>query len=303
MENPGYPNIRIHCPCAEPVTDGGSENEDEGAGSKLELPPSLASPYALHALNSLYFCDNCMVLRCERCIVEEVVQTYCPSCLQVYSADTTASGNDAARDLRKRGNEKTLHCTRNCLQCPLCFSITVVLSTSSEGDVYLQCPHCFWDSRNVAGGLTFTKYGTLYNQLQTFILTDPNSENSRFSTLSSFYKDVYDAIDQEESEITAHTAPNGTKRPGRSLETSRFIRSYAARRQASSPTPTPKITPSTVLGVLGRAGGVSSRRVREEAEKTRERYIVDLDESAEWAAVDRIRGINALTDSMYFFLL
>lgn len=86
-----YPSLRIHCPCAEPVSDDEGDIEDEvpdeqHSGSRqLTLPPTLTNDFALHALNALYFCDVCKALRCERCVVDEVVQTYCPSCLHIYS--------------------------------------------------------------------------------------------------------------------------------------------------------------------------------------------------------------------------
>ncbi|KAK9237380.1 dynactin p62 family-domain-containing protein [Lipomyces kononenkoae] len=323
-----YPFLRIHCPCAEPVTDDQDDSDPESLSkptpptpettTTLELPPSLESPFALHTLNSLYFCDVCMVLRCERCVVEEVVQTYCPACLHVYSADTAGGGNEPSKVTRKgvRGDDVTF-CTRNCLQCPLCFTNLIMLSQSisdsseASGTVYLQCPHCSWDSRRQPGNLTFSKHSSLYQQIRQIASNTKADENreasdpttattaSRFSALSSFYQQLYDSLDAEEEQSNAHSAPPSPlfpKRANRSLETIRFLKSHYSRQQgpASSSPSLPAVTPASVLGELGRAGGVPSHKAREYEENEKERYVEYIGEEAEQEEALRVRDMTSL---------
>ncbi|KAK9261209.1 dynactin p62 family-domain-containing protein [Lipomyces tetrasporus] len=320
-----YPLLRIHCPCAEPITDGpdtevdalttsGSPDTGLDTTTNLELPPTLDNPFALHALNSLYFCDFCLVLRCERCVVEEVVQTYCPACLHVYSADTTAGGNEPSRVTRKGRSDDATFCTRNCLQCPLCFtSLTTFATTSSEGSealatVYLQCSHCSWDSRHKGRSLIFSKHTSLYQQVRKLSaqsVIDDESEThdtpaTTFAELSQFYQQLYDSFEAEEAEsdTSAPPSPLFSKRASRSLETIRFLKSHYSKQGGSSSAPSPAITPSSVLGVLGRAGGVSNQKTREHAEKEKERCVSYIDEKAEIEEVTRMRGMTSLDESV-----
>ncbi|KAJ8098760.1 dynactin subunit 4 [Lipomyces tetrasporus] len=319
-----YPLLRIHCPCAEPITDGpdtevdalttsGSPDTGLDTTTNLELPPTLDNPFALHALNSLYFCDFCLVLRCERCVVEEVVQTYCPACLHVYSADTTAGGNEPSRVTRKGRSDDATFCTRNCLQCPLCFtSLTTFATTSSEGSealatVYLQCSHCSWDSRHKGRSLIFSKHTSLYQQVRKLSaqsVIDDESEThdtpaTTFAELSQFYQQLYDSFEAEEAEsdTSAPPSPLFSKRASRSLETIRFLKSHYSKQGGSSSAPSPAITPSSVLGVLGRAGGVSNQKTREHAEKEKERCVSYIDEKAEIEEVTRMRGMTSLDET------
>ncbi|ODQ73228.1 hypothetical protein LIPSTDRAFT_288500 [Lipomyces starkeyi NRRL Y-11557] len=316
-----YPSLRIHCPCAEPVTDGqGAELDSATTPSspdpahdtttRLELPPSLESPFALHALNNLYFCDVCMVLRCERCVVEEVVQTYCPTCLHVYSADTTGGANEPSKVTRKGRGDDATFCTRNCLQCPSCFTNLIMFSPSASeaseasGTVYLQCPHCSWDSRRSPRSLTFSKHSSLYQQLRKISVStigDDYSDTSdvpttRFSALSVFYQQLYDSLDAEEedSDASAPPSPLFSKRANRSLETIRFLKSHYSKQGGSSSASSPAVTPASVLSALGRAGGVSSQKTREYAEREKERCVQYIDEEAEVEEALRVRGISSL---------
>ncbi|KAJ1647795.1 hypothetical protein IWQ61_010059 [Dispira simplex] len=119
-------------------------------------------------LCNLYFCDDCLQLRCGRCVSEEITGYYCPNCLfEVPSASVKAEKN---------------RCARNCFECPTCFHC---LSVVEDADVpsrpadsgkdggtensphkpfYLQCSYCRWNSREV--DLSFEKPTGLANQLQ-----------------------------------------------------------------------------------------------------------------------------------------
>ncbi len=47
---------------------------------KLAGPSNPSSAYDLHAFSSLYFCDECDAIRCEKCVRMEILTYYCPSC-------------------------------------------------------------------------------------------------------------------------------------------------------------------------------------------------------------------------------
>ena len=79
------PTIQYHCNCTS--LSGG-----------VPPPPHLASSsYAFHSLHSLYFCEECDAVRCNRCVTMEVSGYYCPNCLfEVPSASVRAEKNRSA---------------------------------------------------------------------------------------------------------------------------------------------------------------------------------------------------------------
>ncbi|KAI7682297.1 hypothetical protein KC353_g21706, partial [Hortaea werneckii] len=112
--------------------------------------------YALYPLDQLLYCDECDGIRCPKCVSEEVVNWYCPSCLfEVPSSAVRGDGN---------------RCARNCYQCPECtasLAVTAVphASRGDEGDggkylkpdagakgeerYLLQCLYCDWSTLDV----------------------------------------------------------------------------------------------------------------------------------------------------------
>lgn len=68
------PPTLYHCPC-EPASE-----------------PDCAVGF--HALNSLYFCEECDSIRCPDCVTVEVSSYYCPNCLfEVPGASVRAEKN------------------------------------------------------------------------------------------------------------------------------------------------------------------------------------------------------------------
>ncbi|KAG8789846.1 hypothetical protein FRC20_000054 [Serendipita sp. 405] len=149
------PTIKYHCGCMSLPTG-------------VPPPPHLpSSSYAFHALHSLYFCEECDAVRCNRCVAVEVSGYYCPNCLfEVPSASVRAEKN---------------RCARNCFECPVCTNTLMVvpsdppepadgsrapvtISTVGEPPFFLYCNHCRWDSFDA--GVTFEKPTGLALQLQ-----------------------------------------------------------------------------------------------------------------------------------------
>ena len=60
----------------------------------LQCPHLASSSYSFHPLHTLYFCEECDAVRCNRCVSVEVSGYYCPNCLfEVPSASVRAEKN------------------------------------------------------------------------------------------------------------------------------------------------------------------------------------------------------------------
>ncbi|PFH53409.1 hypothetical protein AMATHDRAFT_73583 [Amanita thiersii Skay4041] len=156
------PSVLYHCPCL--------------STSPVPPPPHLpSSSYCFHPLYTLFFCEECDAIRCNRCVSVEVSTYYCPNCLfEVPSASVRAEKN---------------RCARNCFMCPICRNtltvvasdppdadagrLSVPVSTVGEPPFYLYCNHCRWDSAEV--GITFEKPTGLAAQLQKHEDSAPDS--------------------------------------------------------------------------------------------------------------------------------
>lgn len=150
-------------------------------------PPHMPSSSAsFHPLYSLFFCEECDAVRCNRCVSVEVSGYYCPNCLfEVPSASVRAEKN---------------RCARNCFSCPICRSTlqvvasdppdggdgrpSVSLSNVGEPPFFLYCNHCRWDSAEV--GITFEKPTGLAAQLQKF--EDSAPESLEFERLKEHFE-------------------------------------------------------------------------------------------------------------------
>lgn len=154
------PSVYYHCPCL--------------AQAPVPPPPHLpSSSFSFHPLHTLFFCEECDAIRCNRCVAVEVSTYYCPNCLfEVPSASVRAEKN---------------RCARNCFHCPICQNtLSVVPSDPPESDrlsvpvtavgeppFYLYCNHCRWDSAEV--GIVFEKPTGLAAQLQRHEDSAPDS--------------------------------------------------------------------------------------------------------------------------------
>jgi dynactin-4 len=119
-------------------------------------PRDPRSNYALYPLEHLLYCEDCQQIRCPRCVIEETLNWYCPSCLfEVPSSVVKSDGN---------------RCTRNCFNCPVCTSSMTVSSlenpdapSATGGPYILACPYCHWST--VETGIEFEKHTGVHAQL------------------------------------------------------------------------------------------------------------------------------------------
>ncbi|KAJ3860220.1 dynactin p62 family-domain-containing protein [Lentinula edodes] len=181
-------NVLYHCPCL--------------SASSVPPPPHLeSSGYSFHPLHTLFFCEECDAVRCNRCVSVEVSGYYCPNCLfEVPSASVRAEKN---------------RCARNCFMCPNCRNtlsvvpsdppdagdgrLSAPISTVGEPPFFLYCNHCRWDSSEV--GITFEKPTGLAAQLQK--LEDYAPESLEFDRLKEHFEPILRASSLSSSSSVA----------------------------------------------------------------------------------------------------
>ena len=119
-----FPYTYISCPCADtPVPDPArkrrsrestqkpppeqantdqdkklpAKDEQEGEDEDEEQtfdPRSPRSNFSLYPPEQLLYCEECHQIKCPRCITEEIVSWYCPSCLfETPSSMVRSDGN------------------------------------------------------------------------------------------------------------------------------------------------------------------------------------------------------------------
>ncbi|KAH8909425.1 hypothetical protein BR93DRAFT_391962 [Coniochaeta sp. PMI_546] len=168
---PLTPYTFIQCPCSDFAQSGPAPASPSGPGSDAEDddrtfdPRAPRSNYSLYPLEYLMYCEDCHQIRCPRCVAEEIVTYYCPSCLfEVPSSNLKSEGN---------------RCTRSCFKCPICIGPLTVTSLEAppdpsllaadnasgpSGPYVLACSYCHWSSTEI--GIKFDKPNGIYSQLQ-----------------------------------------------------------------------------------------------------------------------------------------
>ncbi|KAJ7263174.1 dynactin subunit 4 [Mycena haematopus] len=253
------PTVDYHCPCLSPST--------------VPPPPHLpSSSYSFHPLHTLFFCEECDAIRCNRCVSVEVSGYYCPNCLfEVPSASVRAEKN------RTR-------CARNCFMCPNCRNtlsvvpsdppdpgdgrLAIPISTVGEPPFFLYCNHCRWDSAEV--GITFEKPTGLAAQLQKFEDSAPDS--LEFERLKEHFEPVIRA-----SSLSSSTANAPAAHPS-SAAHSHNVRSNSITAAASAALARdiPGVSKHNPLARSGRGGGSGRDRTTNQDEMPEYRSRVDI---------------------------
>ncbi|KAI1854897.1 hypothetical protein JX265_002536 [Neoarthrinium moseri] len=169
------PYSYIQCPCFDATGQARPSDESPSASSSDAPesdddhafdPRSPRSNYSLYPIEHLLYCVDCNQIRCPRCVAEELVTIYCPSCLfEVGSSSVKTEGN---------------RCTRSCFQCPVCIGPLAVQSLEpapessslltadnaappAPGPWALCCSYCNWSSSEI--GIKFDKPQGIFGQL------------------------------------------------------------------------------------------------------------------------------------------
>jgi len=99
-----FPYTYISCPCSDRLPHTSTpqkglrnvNDEDDGAsaGEKTFNPHNLRSNFSLFPPEYLLYCEECHELKCPRCVTEEIVCWFCPSCLfETPSSMIRSEGN------------------------------------------------------------------------------------------------------------------------------------------------------------------------------------------------------------------
>ncbi|KAF8477330.1 dynactin p62 family-domain-containing protein [Kalaharituber pfeilii] len=218
---PVFPGIYISCPCSDqvpPLSLSARAPRDYDPDEEEETDPldprNPRSSFSLFPLEHLLYCEDCHQVRCPRCVQEEIVSYFCPSCLfEVPHSTVKTEGN---------------RCTRNCFQCPICFASVTVTSSAEPsstslapsgdrvpqplGPYTLTCHYCHWSSREI--GLEFEKPSNLTAQLAKQLKAAAGEKNkpkyAQFSTQDELF-----------SKLKAHYSSQGIGASGSGLSASR----------------------------------------------------------------------------------
>ncbi|KAL4791830.1 dynactin p62 family-domain-containing protein [Aspergillus venezuelensis] len=207
-----FPYTFISCPCANtPVPDPSRNRRSRESPQKASPekprpepiiddeedeqtfdPRAPRSNFSLYPPEQLLYCEDCHQIKCSRCITEEILCWYCPSCL----FETPSSL------VRHEGNR----CGRNCFNCPSCTAPLAV--TALEGDPsgehagpwVLSCSYCMWTTLDI--GIKFDKPTSIRAQLTKLTTDLASTAGSRtrgsraFSDLKSPLS-MYASIDEQ----------------------------------------------------------------------------------------------------------
>ncbi|KAH8423809.1 putative dynactin Arp1 p62 subunit RO2 [Aspergillus melleus] len=192
-----FPYAFIACPCADsPIPDSLDDEQT------LD-PRSPRSNFSLYPPEQLLYCEDCHQIKCPRCITEEIVCWYCPSCL----FETPSSM------VRSEGNR----CARNCFNCPVCTAPLAVTTlenatgSSQQGPWVLACSYCMWTTLDV--GLQFDKPTNLRAQLSK--MTDASRGRQPSKTFSDLKSPLATSasIDDQFDNVSSSPNPPSTPAP------------------------------------------------------------------------------------------
>lgn len=151
-----YPYTYISCPCSNSIgkivhskrasreIELEDENEEE---EKTFDPRHPRSNFSLFPPEHLLYCEECHDIKCPRCVTEEIICWYCPSCLFEVPSSTVRADNN--------------RCSRNCFSCPMCTSqlITASIGDRNTGPYILNCNYCMWSTLDI--GIKFETHSNL----------------------------------------------------------------------------------------------------------------------------------------------
>src|SRR5271170_3841868 len=99
-----FPYTYISCPCSDASKqvspsnrhsqDFSDQDEDASLDEKTFNPRHPRSNFSLFPPEHLLYCEECHDIKCPRCVTEEIISWYCPSCLfETPSSMVRSEGN------------------------------------------------------------------------------------------------------------------------------------------------------------------------------------------------------------------
>jgi dynactin-4 len=157
-----FPYAHYACPCSTSNGPASSKRASqlEPQDEDTFNPHDARAAYALYPLDNLLFCDECSQIRCQKCVNDEIITWFCPSCLfDVPSGQVRGENN---------------RCARNCYNCPSCTSPLHVTQVEKQAtgledgaageEAYLLfCQYCDWTTLDI--GLQFSRPTKITEQI------------------------------------------------------------------------------------------------------------------------------------------
>ena len=85
----------VHCPCTDIslIIDGSRQHGEHVVDEEERTfnPHTSRANFSLYPLEHLLYCEDCQDIKCPRCVIEEIVCWYCPSCLLEVPTSTVKS--------------------------------------------------------------------------------------------------------------------------------------------------------------------------------------------------------------------
>lgn len=94
-----FPYTHYACPCTEVAHEASPKRNSTTTGTlsaeeRTFNPHDPRANHSLYPLDHLLYCDECDGIRCPKCVIEEVINWYCPTCLfEVPSSAVRGDGN------------------------------------------------------------------------------------------------------------------------------------------------------------------------------------------------------------------
>lgn len=98
-----FPYTFYSCPCVDTSTPSSRVRDKRSSQYSTHTkeeedrtfdPRNPRSNFSLYPLEHLLYCEDCHQIRCPRCVSEEVITWFCPSCLfEVPSSNIRSDGN------------------------------------------------------------------------------------------------------------------------------------------------------------------------------------------------------------------
>lgn len=144
MIPPWLDPVQYRCGCRgePPASDSGGNGGGDGTARSADDDDD-DDGGAWHSLRELLFCEECVALRCDRCVSTEVVSVFCTHCLTECEPPPPHPPRDGADGALGRWR-----CTGGCACCPLCGAQTRSrgVPDSRGGAHELLCRACGWTS-------------------------------------------------------------------------------------------------------------------------------------------------------------
>ncbi|KAJ4335063.1 hypothetical protein N0V95_009000 [Ascochyta clinopodiicola] len=290
-----FPYTYYACDCFDSKR-GANDDDDERPFD----PRSPRAAYALYPLEQLLYCEDCQQLRCPRCIIEETLNWYCPSCLfEVPSSVVKSDGN---------------RCTRNCFNCPVCTAPLGVNSvenpdapSATGGPYILACSYCHWSTAET--GIEFDKHTGIHAQLSRTanggqpVPSQKERDKDREARLKELDEQRLSrhlrpsTDDAPTPDTTTTAAPNTLTRDDLFANLSAFYKTQIEAQTPSNPFAAHDMTfssPSTYSRIMNLYSTTSKSKKREKPPPMREAAVLleglsIHDAAADTAAIERLK--------------